>query len=197
MTKRIDLAATPLLPFDPAQFDRCGIRMTRAEFARFLGVSKQAVGDWVRSGKVVLGPDGRLDPRQAVSQLLRTTDPDKLRSRVLAPLLRDTGRLTREVAELRAHLAAMKEETEFHEGSAAEIMAAEGALHRHLRDEWCDLRLLPPQMALAALNTWIDECHQVGGDPNLNIMDCLPADAVAGEAIDRSPQSGDGDGNAG
>jgi len=95
MTSTIDpdrtISGTSFLPFPPGDLDRCGIRMTRADFSRFLGVSKQAVGDWVRDGKITLGADGLLNPRQAVQQLMRNTDPTRIRSKVLAPLVRDMG----------------------------------------------------------------------------------------------------------
>lgn len=165
---------TPLLPFDPADLDRCGIRMSRAEFARFLGVSKQSVSEWVRGGKLVLGADGLLDPRQAVAQLIRTTDPARIRSMVLAPLVRDVGTLQKRVADLTAQLAEEREEAEFHEGASLELIAQLGALSKRLHAEWCDLRLLPAPQALAALSAWIAESEEVGGDPEMEIMDCVP-----------------------
>lgn len=167
----------PMLPFDPADLDRCGIRVNRAEFARFLGVSKQAVSDWVRAGKLTLGADGLLDPRQAVAQLMRTTDPARLRSKVLAPLVRDVGLLQRRVAVLEAQLIEEREGAEFHEGASLELIAQFDALCKRLRAEWCDLRLLPAPQAIAALNVWITEAIEAGGDPSIEIMDCVAAAA--------------------
>jgi len=164
---------TPMLPFDPADMDRCGIRMNRAEFSRFLGVSKQAVTDWVRAGKLTLGADSLLDPRQAVAQLMRTTDPARLRSKVLAPLVRDVGVLQRRVAALVAQVVEVREEAEFHEGASHELIVQFDALYKRLRVEWCDLRLLPAPQALAALAAWVAECQEVAGDPDLQIMDCV------------------------
>lgn len=163
----------PMLPFNPADVDRCGIRLNRAEFSRFLGVSKQAVSDWVRAGKLTLGADGLLDPRQGVAQLMRTTDPARLRSKVLAPLVRDVGTLQRRVVDLEVQLAAEREDAKFHEAVSLEFMAQLDALHRHLLDEWCDLRLLPAPQALAALVAWIGESEEAGGDPDIQIMDCV------------------------
>jgi small-conductance mechanosensitive channel len=115
-----------MLPFDPAEMDRSGLRLTRAEFARFLGCSKQAVGEWVTAGKITLGVDGRLDPRQAVAQLLRNSDPARLRTKVLAPLVRDLGAHRRQIAELEARLAAAEERAEFVEAEAAEAAELRG-----------------------------------------------------------------------
>lgn len=172
---------SPLLPFDPADLDRCGIRMSRAEFSRFLGVSKQAVSDWVRTGKLLLGADRLLDPRQGVAQLMRTTDPAKLRSKVLAPLVRDVGKLQRRITELEARLAEKEEDAAFHEGASLELIAQFDALCNRLQDEWCDLRLLPAPQALAALSAWVAECQEAGGDPEMEIMDCVPVPINDGE----------------
>ncbi len=142
----------PTLPFDPAQVDRCGIRLTRAEFARFLGVSKQAVGEWVAAGKIVLGADGRLDPRQAVGQLLRNSDPAKLRARVLAPLMRDVGALRRRIAELEAELARVKEDRDFEARVAAELGKTPDAMLALIAEEWPTLRTVEPDRINAALD---------------------------------------------
>jgi len=120
MTPKLTPDRAPLLPFDPAEMDRSGLRLTRAEFARFLGCSKQAVGEWVTAGKITLGADGRLDPRQAVKQLLRNSDPARLRAKVLAPLVRDVGAYQRRIAEIEVRLAAAEERAEFFEAEAAE-----------------------------------------------------------------------------
>lgn len=174
--------AAPLLPFAPGELDRCGVRMSRAEFARLLGVSKQAVGEWVKSGKILLGVDGLLDPRQAVQQLLRNTDPARLRSKVLAPLVRDVGMLQRRIADLEAEIARVREDAEFHEGAAGELLEQWAALFARLRDEWCDLRLLPAPQGLAALEAWREgvEASEFGADTA--IMDCLPAPDLPEEA---------------
>lgn len=118
-------SATPktgFLPFASGELDRSGLRLTRAEFSRFLGVSKQAVGEWVTAGKITLGADGRLDPRQAVSQLLRNSDPARLRVKVLEPLARDIGKLQRRIAELEATLTTSEEDASFHEESSLELI---------------------------------------------------------------------------
>lgn len=126
MTFTPALDRSPMLPFDPGEIDRFGIRVTRAEFARLLGCSKQAVGEWVTAGKITLGADGRLDPRQAVAQLLRNSDPARLRARVLAPLVRDVVALQRRIAELEARLTAAEERAEFCEAEAAEAAHLRG-----------------------------------------------------------------------
>jgi hypothetical protein len=145
---------TPLLPFAPADLDRCGIRMTRADLARFLGVSRTAVTEWVKSGKVCVGSDGRLDPRQAVGQLLRSTDPARLRSKVLAPLGHEIDGLRKRIADLEARLAAAGEEAQFQADVNRELIDQWSDLHRHLRDDWEALVALPAHRAQAALIEW-------------------------------------------
>ncbi|MFH1494116.1 MAG: hypothetical protein ABIG70_04900 [Pseudomonadota bacterium] len=170
MTENIDLDAMrqkqstqPMLPFDGGDLDRSGIRLTRAEFARFLEVSKQAVTDWVKSGKVTLGADGRLDPRQAVSQLLRNTDPARLRSKVLAPLVRDVGAYQQRIADLEKALAIESEAVAFAEDGVNELHLVLECLDLRLTLEWNRLRAHDSDVALAAISAWIQNSVKFGG----------------------------------
>jgi hypothetical protein len=165
---------TGFLPFAPGELDRSGLRLTRAEFARFLGVSKQAVGEWVTAGKITLGTDGRLDPRQAVAQLLRNSDPARLRAKVLAPLVRDVGELQRRIGELEVELARWKEEAGFHEGAALELAGQINGLACRLQEERAELATLPSGLLLSALVAWLGEAEEAAGDPDLAILDCVP-----------------------
>ncbi|MDO9371271.1 MAG: hypothetical protein Q7U07_01580 [Gammaproteobacteria bacterium] len=179
MTKRPDhdhgTPETAFLPFAPGELDRCGLRLTRAEFARFMGVSKQAAGEWVTSGKITLGTDGRLDPRMAVSQLLRNSDPARLRARVLAPLVRDMGTLQKRIAEIDIALAAAKEDAEFHEGAAMELAGQLNGLQRRLQEECAALTLFPSCKVIAAIVAWLGKAEDAAGDIDLGVLDCLSA----------------------
>lgn len=177
MTQNIDLDAQrqkqssqPMLPFAGGDLDRSGIRLTRAEFARFLEVSKQAVTDWVKSGKIVLGADGRLDPRQAVSQLLRSTDPARLRSKVLAPLVKDVGKFQQCIADLETKLALSEEKEKFLDDSFSEIDQILDTLVLCLRFEWAGLRELDTDTALASIEAWLEKTRMHGPDPHLEIL---------------------------
>lgn len=190
MTVNIDLDAMrqkqeiqPMLPFDGGQLDRSGIRLTRAEFARFLGVSKQAVTDYVKGGKIVLGADGRLDPRQAVSQLLRTTDPARLRSKVLAPLVKDVGMYQQRIADLEKQLASAEEDTAFHEDACMELLDLFKALQIRLRIEWAALHDHEQDDALGAIESWIEEAQMHGADPGMEIISFISL----GDAPDPEP----------
>lgn len=153
---------TGVLPFAPGALDRSGLRLTRAEFARFLDVSKQAVSEWVTGGKITLGADGRLDPRQAVSQLLRNSDPARLRAKVLAPLVRDVGVMQKKVADLERALAAAIEDASFHEESAGELAAQLNALDHHLRDERDVLATLPADKVIDGIAAWLERVSDDG-----------------------------------
>jgi transcriptional regulator with XRE-family HTH domain len=152
MTTRLDGDKTPLssLGLDHAEL-RPGLRLrlTRAEFSRLLGVSRQTVTRWVQTGKVSIGADGRLDPRVAVAQLLRRSNPTQLRNRALAPLIGELSALHHRVAELEAKLQSALEDAAFHEGAAAELEAKlqsaleDAAFHEGVADE-----LLAQQKAL-------------------------------------------------
>lgn len=169
---------TGTLPFEPGALDRSGLRLTRAEFARFLGVSKQATSEWVTSGKITLGADGRLDPRQAVSQLLRNSDPARLRAKVLAPLMRDMGILQKRVAELEAKLAQAEEDADFHEEASHELINQWAALVRNLNDERDGLALLPTEKVVDAVIAWMNRVADEGSATSLAILDCVPDSEV-------------------
>lgn len=182
VTSNIDLDAMrqnqpqqPMLPFPGNELDRSGIRLTRAELARLLEVSKQAVGDWVKSGKIVLGADGRIDPRQAVSQLLRSTDPARLRSKVLAPLVKDVGKYQQRIAELESNLVEAEEAQEFAEDSVIELFAVIDSLEMHLRAEWEYLCALDAVTATAAISAWIGQARMYTAAVNLEILHYVPA----------------------
>lgn len=176
MTKPLNPDSSAFLPFAPGDLDRSGLRLTRAEFARFLEVSKQAVGEWVVAGKITIGADGRLDPRQAVSQLLRNSDPARLRSKVLAPLARDVGVLQKRVAELEGDLASANEDIDFHEGASLELIGQQDALRQHLENGRKDLAKLPAGQVIAGLLAWLEQIASGVGDwQGLSILDCVPA----------------------
>ena len=171
---------TGTLPFAPGELDRSGLRLTRAEFSRFLGVSKQAVGEWVTAGKITLGADGRLDPRQAVSQLLRNTDPARIRAKVLEPLSRDIGRLQKRVADLEAALANSEENASFHEDVADEFGAQLNAFDRHLLDERNGLVLLPVDRVIDGITAWLKRVSEdsTAAAGWLTILECVPGNGL-------------------
>lgn len=188
---------TDFLPFPAGQLDRSGLRLTRAEFSRFLGVSRQSVGEWVTSGKITLGADGRLDPRQAVSQLLRNSDPARLRARVLAPLVQSVGDLQKRIAELEVALASAKEDAEFHEGAAAELIEQQNSLRCRLQDERADMASLPGCKVADAIAAWLDRIAEENFDPDLPLLDCLPVSESEMVEIEASGAAGEVEGGGG
>lgn len=95
-----------LLPFRVE--DLLTLRYLPAEFARAIGVSKQSVSRWIAAGKVTLGPDGRLDPTIAIKQVIRTTDPAKLRVRILKNALAGRSELIARVKSLETQIADLR-----------------------------------------------------------------------------------------
>lgn len=180
MTNPLDPDCSPqktgFLPFAPGALDRSGLHLTRAEFARFLGVSKQAVGEWVTAGKITLGADGRLDPRQAVSQLLRNSDPARLRAKVLEPLVRDVGLMQKKVADLERALAAATEDASFHEESADELATQQIAFDTALRDERDVLVTLPADKVIDGIVAWWKRVSEDGtaAAGATMIVECVP-----------------------
>ena len=99
-----------LLPFDPA--DLVAMRVLPSEFARMVGVSKQSVSQWIKQGKVTLGPDGRLDPHKAAREVMQRTDPARLRARVFKDAMAGTDELRSRVRTLERQLVQQRAEFE-------------------------------------------------------------------------------------
>ncbi len=104
------------LPFDVAAMLRQGIRVSQAEFARMVGVSRAAVTEWKKAGLIDVGPDGKLNPAKAARQLSERADPARLRAPLLRQAMESTSaaqarakKLGEMVATLRAELAAAQD----------------------------------------------------------------------------------------
>lgn len=50
-------------------------RVTQAEFARRCGVNRSTVGKWIKSGRIHLGEDRKLDPEESAAKRLLTESP--------------------------------------------------------------------------------------------------------------------------
>lgn len=102
------------LPFAPG--DLMELRVLPSQFARMVGISKQAVSKAIQAGRLTLGPDGRLDPKRAVREYMETTHPARVRARVFRSATADLDELRRrlaaqgrEVQQLRAALDAERQ----------------------------------------------------------------------------------------
>jgi hypothetical protein len=94
------------LPFDPA--DLVALRVLPAQFARMCNVSKQSVSQWIKQGKVTLGPDGKLDPAKAAREVFERTDPGRLRARVFKSAMASRDDLHGRIRELESQLVAQR-----------------------------------------------------------------------------------------
>jgi hypothetical protein len=160
------------------------VRVLPAEFARLLGVSKQCVSRWIRAGKVTPNPvDGRLDVQTAVQQVLRNTDPGRMRARVLRAAVADVQSLReavatadQRVAAVEAELAAARLEIE-REAALADNMA--NTLDRVLE------LLVESELALRATadsDEWRELIERIDRDATNAELDDLAADAA--DALD-------------
>lgn len=75
------------------------LRVRPAELARILGVSRQAVGKAIKSGRVRVDADGRVDPQRATRDWLRNTHPASMKARAL----RDAAAAQRSAQEQARH----------------------------------------------------------------------------------------------
>lgn len=153
-----------------------GIRVTRAQFAKMMDCSRQAVTDWVQSGRIIIGSDGRFDPRRAVAGLLRTGDPAKLRARALMPLANELATYRAKIAELEAAIATLSAEAaqlhsqnsdlaenrDFAEGSANEFAALFDELLCQLKFFWLDLAALDGREGFGVIDNWMESALMLG-----------------------------------
>lgn len=118
-------SATGQLPFLADAPELLRVRVLPAEFARLLGVSKQAVSRWIAKGHVTVNAvDGRLDVTEATRQVLRNTDPGRLRARVLRAAVADVQDLRQAVVDADARVAAQQARIAALDGRVADLEAA-------------------------------------------------------------------------
>jgi hypothetical protein len=98
------------------------VRVLPAEFARLIGVSKQSVSRWIADGKITINAlDGRLDVQAATEQLLRTSDPGRMRSRVLKAAVLNVSELRQTAAAADDSIAAIQAELDAARASYADL----------------------------------------------------------------------------
>ena len=94
-----EVSTSAPLPFDPATLAQ-GVRVSQADFARLVGVSRQTVSQWVRKGKIQTAyPDGSLDPARAARDVIRNTKPSQLRAKVFKVATEDAQALRIRLAD--------------------------------------------------------------------------------------------------
>jgi len=135
------------------------MRVTCAQFARMVGVSKQAISEWKKRGIIELGPDGKLDPAKATRQVIERTNPVKLRARVFKQATATLDELRTRVRQLEAELAAEREWSNAR-ACAAAARAEDHAARQLCRftdalvARWDEARNLH---GACALSEWLDE----------------------------------------
>ncbi|MFA7521293.1 MAG: hypothetical protein WCY71_00005 [Halothiobacillaceae bacterium] len=65
-----------------------------------MGVSRQTITKWKMAGKFSPDLDGRFCPKRAASSVLKTTDPNRVRARILKDAAEDAAQLRADVERL-------------------------------------------------------------------------------------------------
>lgn len=188
MTNKLDIdpkAKNQPFLFGSGELDRFGIRVRPAEFARLMQCSKQAVSQWVKEGKITLGADGRLDPTKAVSQLLRNSDPDRLRAKTLAPLMRDIGRYEQRILQLENALQEAHADLAEADDAGDQAYRTFDRIVARLPQELSLLGNLPRSTAMAAITRWMDAVYYALPEvaETLHATDYLAATAGAADSF--------------
>jgi hypothetical protein len=102
------LRHTSTLPFDPA--DLMDLRVKPAQFARMVGVSKQAVSKAIQTGKLMLGPDGKINPKKGLREYLENSDPTRVRVRTFKQAMTETEDLRARVRVLEVTVARLRDD---------------------------------------------------------------------------------------
>ena len=88
---------TSTLPFNPDEVSV--VRLNQAQIAEIFGVSRQAVNQWIKTGKVSIFADGTLDPVKVARELAKNTDPSRLKNKVFRQIRDETDSLRTQVAD--------------------------------------------------------------------------------------------------
>lgn len=111
----------PIIEKQPAQieFRQVALKVSPAEFSRMIGVSKTSVSNWIKEGRIVIDQAGKIDPKKAVQDVLRNTNPAKLKATFFKAVTNDTEtlqneiiRLNKRIGELETELTTKKSECE-------------------------------------------------------------------------------------
>lgn len=173
------------------------IRVRPAQFARMIGVSKQCVSQWIKQGKVTIGPDGRLNPNKAADEVMRHSDPGRLRAKLLRPLVDDSATLRRQIHERDRQIQTLHARIDYLDGFCREIEDAEQFLiARLVPRRWDTLRALAADQISDALSDLLDEALlAVGNGPELDVLHAeTDAPLFAMRDIAGSGQQGGADG---
>lgn len=140
--------------------DESKIKMKPAEFARLIGVSKQAVSVWIKDGKIDIFPNGYLNPDKAIKQLLKNTNPAKLRSRALMPLIKQVKELTIKNKQKEFDLIDLRESVEFLTSANEELLKVIGAIPMRLDNELDQLKKHDSEKVIKATCLWLEAYTQ-------------------------------------
>lgn len=130
----------PSVQQNPAPAPEMGLRVTQAEFARIMGVSRQTVTKWKKAGKLHPELDGRFCPKRAASSILKTTDPNRVRARVLKDAAQDGARL-------RAENKRLSRLVDEHKATAAQLRADIARCHRDIDERERTSEIAPDWLA--------------------------------------------------
>lgn len=104
--QKIDNSKKP--PCSQMELRQSAVRVSQAEFARLMQVSKTSVTNWVKSGKITLHADGTIDAKQAAASIIEKSTPSKLRAKVFKQITNDAATLQNEIARLNARVVELE-----------------------------------------------------------------------------------------
>lgn len=174
---------TPTQPHLGLSFAEVGRqRVSQAQLARMLGVTRQAVSSWVRDGKLTIGVDGKVDPAAATKQVVANSDPSRLRARVLREAVEDGSFQRRRIVELEHQMHAANARIDYLEEFSAAQDRCEATFAELVLDRFESLKACDADGRRALIDELRDRATLIadGLDP-----DNLPDDPFAPAAGER------------
>jgi hypothetical protein len=104
--QKVDNSKKPLC--SQMELRQSAVRVSQAEFARLMQVSKTSVTNWVKLGKITLHADGTIDAKQAAASIIEKSTPSKLRAKVFKQISNDAATLQNEIARLNARVVELE-----------------------------------------------------------------------------------------
>lgn len=140
--------------------DDSKIEIKPSEFARLIGVSKQAVSAWIKDGKITINDHGYLNPNKAIAQLLKNANPAKLRSKALMPLIKQIRVLNLMVKEQDIKLQDLEDEVNFLTEANDEFILILAAIKSRLNLEVDLLEKYKSKQVIQAFLLWLEAYQQ-------------------------------------
>ena len=180
-----------------------GLRVTRAQFSRMVGVSRTQVTRWVQAGLIAVAPDNTFDPHKAYRRLIEHLDPTRTRIHLVQSVAQEMADLRAAAKRAGDEAAEWRARAEVMESGWREMDRAVELLLERIIDAWDELAALPVPRRQPRLDELLDEAILAAADelgaPGTDTAAAGPVSPLAaesaGDAGDTRPETEGGCGD--